>query len=73
MATQHSRQKTTLYGLLFICDIFSRIRKQNLPTKLAISDVVLQGVCQLRSRHLGKYVHATECEIFFDQIVAHLP
>ena len=30
-------------------------------------------VCQLRSRHIGNDVHATECEIVFDQIVANLP
>ena len=31
----------------------------------------LPDVCQLRSRHIGKFVHVSEHEIFFDQIVTN--
>ena len=41
--------------------------------KRAISDVFLHDVCQLRSRHIGKFVHATERENIFDQIAANFP
>ena len=33
----------------------------------------LRDVCQLLSRHIGKFVHGSEGENFFDQIVANLP
>ena len=33
----------------------------------------LRDVCQLCSRHIGKFAHATEREIIFDQILAKLP
>ena len=36
-----------------------------MPLKWAISDVFLPDVCQLRSRDIGKFVHATEREIIF--------
>ena len=49
----------------FFCAIFLRKWKQNLPLKCAISDVFLPDVCQLRSRHISKYVQATEREIIF--------
>ena len=33
----------------------------------------LPDVCQLRSRHIGKFVHAFEREIIFWPFVANLP
>ena len=50
-----------LLGEILFCAIF-KIWKQNRPLKYAISDVFLPDVCQLRSRHIGKFVYATESE-----------
>ena len=62
----------TFSGKVLLFFAIFKIWKQNLPLKRAISDVFLPDFCQLRSRHIGKFVHATEGE-FFDQIVANLP
>ena len=54
-----------LWFFSLFCAIFLRIWKQNLPLKWTISEVFLPDVCQMRSRHIGKFVHATDGEIIF--------
>ena len=49
---------------MLFCAIY-KIWKQNLSLKSAIFDVVLPDVCQLCSRHNGKFVHTTDSEIIF--------
>ena len=39
--------------------------KAKSSTQWAFSDVFLPDVCHMRSRYIGKYVHATEREIIF--------
>ena len=53
------------YAMFILLRHILKKMNQNLPLNWAISDVFLPDVCQLRSYHIGKYVHASEREIIF--------